>query len=63
LLIPERGESDWMLCRPGLGDNMHIQVIRFLPIKRPPAVAVAGTVTLLLIVATIVVAVLGMLPR
>ncbi len=43
---------------------MRIQVIRFLSsTKRPPAVAVAGTVTLLLIVATIAVAVLEMLPR
>ena len=46
------------------GINMRIQAIRFLSSsRRPPAVAVAGTVTLLLIVATIVVAVLGMLPR
>lgn len=44
--------------------NMHVKAFTLMPTtKRPPAAAVAGTLTLFLMVATIVVAVLEMLPR
>ena len=43
---------------------MRVKSFMFLPIaKRPPADAVAGTVTVLLIVITIVVAIHEMLPK
>lgn len=46
------------------GYNMRVKAFRFMPTtKRPPAAAVAGSLTVLLMVVTIVVAVHEMLSR